>query len=536
MSAVQPNPHLTPPGRPKPTPTSILTLPAWLQLDLGYTQEAPPPPAGDEDNLSWLDEIASGFGAPLEEPPSTTPWQPLETAPAGQRPATPPVATETTTLPPIPPPTSAADDVLAALDRRPKERLATTPGDDTHIDLLEILEGERQAPQPDARESSETNIDILAVLEAEIAPTSPGQPAGAPTAHANPQARLGEPQTDTDPISDAEEIASILAVLGADTSILRAAPPAPEGTPPPTPPAPTPLSEAPPTLVSRRPREAASAASEPSAAAAPGETPPLPAESTSVIVANLANQIPDDPDEAIAWLERMAQESSERPARSPRPPLKATPPTAEVTGRRDKDTAATFEADIPDNLDDALAWLDELVAADARRDALDDPTDIIELPTPDVAVATLEPLVDLSPPPATPPIARPDDLDDALAWLDQIAAQDNSPLPALAVDTEPTSGSASEVPPTPSDAVEAAMDSGDITAIVTAFDAWLGETTALDEVIAQAQAALVQHPQAIQLYRVLGDAQQQQGDMVGAAATYRQALLQALAHLTSPSP
>ncbi len=524
-------------GRPK-APTTVLALPLWFQLDLGYEPEATPPVSA-EDSLSWLDEITSGFGAPLEELPATT-WQPLEPPPPvtttepRKAPLPPPPATEPAASPfPSPSPSvspgpavDASDDVLAALDRPPKERLATKPGDATHIDVLEILEGERRADHP-ANVSdlpADTNIDILAVLDAETP-----QPVGTttpPPADAAPASHLPGPETDTDLASDAEQIASILAVLGADPTILRpaGAPSGPEATQSPT-------GAAPPTQLSRRSPEASPPSPESPAAVEPVESPLLTDESTSVIVSHLANQIPDDPDEAIAWLERMAQESARRPARSPRTPPKPITLPFEAGNRLEPARPArpVVENDIPDNLDDALAWLDELVADDARREALQDPTDIIEPLTPLVAAALPEPPEALPPIPSTPPIALSDEVNEALAWLDQLAAQDSGPIPTLADDTEP--GSTGEGASVALSATQAALTSGDIEALVAVYDSQLQEATALDDVIQQVQGALAQYPQAIPLYRVLGDAQQRQGDVSGAAATYRQALLQALEQL-----
>lgn len=52
-------------------------LPTWLKMDLSSDAKSAPPvdaPKIQNDNLSWLDSIASGLGGPIEEPPTMS-WE-----------------------------------------------------------------------------------------------------------------------------------------------------------------------------------------------------------------------------------------------------------------------------------------------------------------------------------------------------------------------------------------------------------------------------------------------------------------------------
>lgn len=617
----------SPPSFRAALPEPVRDLPSWLLLDMGYAPAAAAVAVveAEGDQLSWLDEVASGFGAPLEEAPAG-PWEgaPIaptrpEIAPAPEESAEPhtPIKSEppTPVAPPAPPKITAAtevnaplppmptvrrpdvadfptepdlpelaglDDALAGLDRRPRERLGITPEDGTNIDVLAILDAEMREAEGPQTPQEETNIDLLSVLEAEL----------------TEQLGRDAVATDTDVATDEQQLASIMAVLGgeaADEIEAEQAPP-PDTAPPPDAAAVegTLISAAEPTIISARqyvpPEPATPPATPPTAAPEVQTSTETPAdkpaaqptveqgstsptivhveETSSVFVANLANEIPDDPDEAIAWLEKMAQESSRRGARrqdkraqtvSSSPPAEVTPPVAEPptpVNAPTLDSAPTppavaiaptppavapaavlpdLEGVLPETLDDALAWLDELVASEKRREELEDATDIVEPlpPTPVASAPSAEEII--------PPITLPEEVDDALDWLDQFAAEQGPTGAELAVDSEvdtqinaTTAPAASQEEPLHAQA-QTALAAGDIELAVTAFEKLLEQPDSAAGLLPALQAASAEHPQALGLQRVLGDAYAQQGQAAEAAQTYRQALIEALSRLANSS-
>ena len=68
-------PKQAPEGKSKPSAYDV--LPTWLKMDLHLESPENPPvdaPKAKDDNLSWLDSIATGLGGPLEEPPTMS-WE-----------------------------------------------------------------------------------------------------------------------------------------------------------------------------------------------------------------------------------------------------------------------------------------------------------------------------------------------------------------------------------------------------------------------------------------------------------------------------
>lgn len=130
-----------------------------------------------------------------------------------------------------------------------------------------------------------------------------------------------------------------------------------------------------------------------------------------------AVEVPDDPDEAMVWLERLAADQgasldelpslSELPVEpEPEPePTYSEPYGIEDGAESDTDSTATFspyESDMPDDKDDAMAWLEQLAA--------DQGTPFDEL----AAMSDADPLADTI-----------TGLDDDFAWLDDDSSEED---------------------------------------------------------------------------------------------------------------
>ncbi len=199
----------------------------------------------------------------------------------------------------------------------------------------------------------------------------------------------------------------------------------------------------------------------------------IAAEETASLDDTFLETIPDDPDEAMAWLERLAARQGA--------PLDELPSLADadeatwaeltaVSPREDMLTASLetpepVEADlsVPDNIDDAMAWLEQLAARQgAPLDELPTVTgEVGDLKTPDWIAAeqtageaeaqlfaseaevddrlraavegealdevTAEETAVL----AADDEAAPDNIDDAMAWLERLAARQGASLDEL---------------------------------------------------------------------------------------------------------
>ncbi len=186
--------------------------------------------------------------------------------------------------------------------------------------------------------------------------------------------------------------------------------------------------------------------------------------------------IPDDPDEAMAWLERLAarqgasldelpslydadEETLAALTAVPEAQVEPEEPEAPV----EPETAAA-ELDVPENIDDAMAWLEQLAARQgASLDELPSVTEVAdEVETPDWIAAQsssaadvleevdtvedLETMEDWTTPSEETAVADtaeaalgvPDDIDDAMAWLEQLAARQGASLDELPSVTDET--------------------------------------------------------------------------------------------------
>ncbi len=191
--------------------------------------------------------------------------------------------------------------------------------------------------------------------------------------------------------------------------------------------------------------------------------------------------IPDDPDEAMAWLERLAARQGapldELPSladadEATLAELTAVSPDINIVGAN-LETPETVETDlnVPDNIDDAMAWLEQLAARQgAPLDELPTVTgEVGDLKTPDwiaaeqlageAAFEPIEPEAEIddllmaaeveavagvmeeeTAVSDTTDEAAPDNIDDAMAWLERLAARQGAPLDELPSVDETTLG------------------------------------------------------------------------------------------------
>jgi hypothetical protein len=137
---------------------------------------------------------------------------------------------------------------------------------------------------------------------------------------------------------------------------------------------------------------------------------------------------PDDPDEAMAWLERLA--AGQGAPLNELPTMTAAPVSAEP--EIEVPEAASPAMDVPDDPDEAMAWLERLAA--------DQGAPLNELPTMTAAPVSAEPEIEIPqaalPEEADPAEDIPDDPDEAMAWLEQLAANQGAPLDELPTITD----------------------------------------------------------------------------------------------------
>lgn len=202
----------------------------------------------------------------------------------------------------------------------------------------------------------------------------------------------------------------------------------------------------------------------------------------------VSTQVPDDPDEAMAWLEQLAAQQGapldELPTIQDEIPLMAEAEEAAVS-EVDQDAPTVFDLpeqgefevspglDMPDDPDEAMAWLEQLAARQgAPLDELPTMADFGEAPEaadlPEMDFSETPTVIDI--PEAAeieaeaelPAFDIPDDPDEAMAWLEQLAAQQGAPLEEL-----PTVNVVEEMPTpvtgiaTEDEEFEAAFESAD---------------------------------------------------------------------------
>ena len=200
----------------------------------------------------------------------------------------------------------------------------------------------------------------------------------------------------------------------------------------------------------------------------------------------LASSVPEDPEEAMAWLEQLAAKQGapldELPTVDELPRVDELPkmpepvtevelpePEAEVEAEAEVESVVVDELEIeaempamptetdevPEDLDDAMAWLEQLAAKQGAPldelptvDELPDmpePVAEVELPEPEAEVEAeaevesvvvdeleIEAEIETGMPAITTETDEvPEDLDDAMAWLEQLAAKQGAPLDEL---------------------------------------------------------------------------------------------------------
>lgn len=198
-----------------------------------------------------------------------------------------------------------------------------------------------------------------------------------------------------------------------------------------------------------------------------------------------AGEIPEDPDEAMAWLEMLAaQEGASTDATKPDSPqveVDAAPVAEPDSGAADEPAQSSLSADLdealggslPSDLDEALGWLEALAeepeATQLEQDQVEPPAVVEEPPTPAVAHEIPQELVgaDLlfAEPESREGIAdidqvadgldqagdaldadelQYDEAEDAMAWLETLAARQGAPIEELTTVDAPPEGLVSE--------------------------------------------------------------------------------------------
>jgi len=171
-------------------------------------------------------------------------------------------------------------------------------------------------------------------------------------------------------------------------------------------------------------------------------------------------EIPEDPDEAMAWLEMLAAKEvanvdepeglndSKEDAKVTDSAVEMARAEEEVASPLSTDLVEALDASLPNDLDQALGWLEELTEPTVDTSDIDAPLEsqvvIEEMPTPAVAHVVDEALAgaemlfaepDEEDEPGDAGIlgtgAPVDDEDEAMAWLEQLAARQGAPIEEL---------------------------------------------------------------------------------------------------------
>ena len=167
----------------------------------------------------------------------------------------------------------------------------------------------------------------------------------------------------------------------------------------------------------------------------------------------LADEVPDDPDEAMAWLERLAARQGARLEELPtvleRPDLGADEPAS--------DDVKSLADEIPDDPDEALAWLEQMAQDDETRDAIvqlavaeEEEAQVVE----EDAETDAEVSADTGPTMADEleGVEMPADEDQALSWLYELGAAPGEPSSPEVVPEMPTPPAAHDVDKTMAEA------------------------------------------------------------------------------------
>lgn len=397
----------------------LADLPTWLREDMGFVTS--PLASGAaltaEDNLSWLDGIASGRGSALDESPTMS-WDETGNYAA---PTAPHADAQSAVVPDGVIDAALPDDGWPQPDADVWPDLpAADPLWDPSAPLLPFdnLLDERSAPtRVGAPADAETNEAASPLDDAETIEAPVAAPASAETPPADPplvvvaldeaatdEATLDEaPPDDVLPFDGAPSDGGALAEVSPDAPVLpedfvdqaSAAADQPDAAG-----AVDALSE----LIVLQPD-----GSEPTAAAEPGVAR-LDAE--GAIPLDLAAEIPEDPDEAIAWLETLAKRQSDAVRQ------RGAPPTLQPRGLDAARIDAMLAAAEPDDwgsdnatptpaepTSDAASAIDPSAAVLAADALIDDPE--MRVPTVVLPSPELPPAPDVAPPP-TPEVEEGD--------------------------------------------------------------------------------------------------------------------------------
>jgi tetratricopeptide (TPR) repeat protein len=170
----------------------------------------------------------------------------------------------------------------------------------------------------------------------------------------------------------------------------------------------------------------------------------------SLLDANL-DEVPDDPDEAIAWLERLAAKQG-APAEE-LPTVKTVTPNMDAAPESGAGKFSLGEMDageIPEDPDEAMAWLEMLAAKEVANtgEGASPPSGDLELPVPSDAepAPDVEPTVEALSADLDEALggSLPSGLDEALDWLEELTIE-----PGEAVTTPAEPLAVVEEPPTP---------------------------------------------------------------------------------------
>ena len=344
--------------------------------------------AEEEDAMAWLEKLAAGQGDPIEELPTmladSAEPSPLDPSAAAAEAEPPPVEAAAAGM-------EDADDAMDWLEQlavdqsTPLEDLPSVADRVLASAIMSELEGDVPIAEADAGDAPLPEEERVLAPEAAESEEAPAEPAAAPVEAAAEEPVEVEETADVEPETTAEiapaapaltpELAEALDYLErlaaaqgvnlAQVSVERA--PATDDL------------------------ETALARLDGLAVETAVTTPPPAAAPPATELADLSAEMPEDPDEALAWLERLAHE------------------------------AALTEG--------------ELVASQEEIEVVD------ELPTPVSAGRAAESAPE-APPPAVPAVEdepdflseMPDDPDEAMAWLERLAARQGAPraeLPSL---------------------------------------------------------------------------------------------------------